>query len=147
MTKRKRSNREKFEPKIKVNESLLKQMIEAAPIPLDMKEKVLSQLPIIAENLDDATRKVYDPNRIWFDSLQFADYVDQLATHLRDSIVEGHPEDCKVEIALGLHTMANIWKAMAENAMSILDDMQVTSQMYDFDEVIIGVRGKDATQS
>lgn len=139
--------KQNFEPKIKVSEQLLRQMIDNAPIPQEMKEQVFKQLPIIAENLDDATRKVYDPNRIWLDSIQFADYVDQLAEHLRDSIIEEHPDECRTEIALGLHTMATIWKAMAENAMSILDDMKVTAEMYDFDEVFIGVKKEsDATQ-
>ena len=49
-----------------------------------------------------------------------------------------------MEIAVGLHTMSGIWKAMAENAMTILDDMQIKAEMYDFDEVIIGVKEKDA---
>jgi len=136
-----------FEPKIKVSEQLLREMIDNAPISPEMKEQVFKHLPVIADNLDDATRKVYDPNRIWLDSIQFADYVDQLAEHLRDSVIEEHPEECKSEIAIGLHTMATIWKAMAENAMSILDDMKVTAEMYDFDEVVIGVKKEpNATQ-
>jgi hypothetical protein len=40
--------------------------------------------------------------------------------------------------------MSGIWKAMAENAMTILDDMKIKSEMYDFDEVIIGIKEKDA---
>ena len=135
---------DKFAPKIKVSQELLKQMIDSAPISDEMRAKISQQLPMIAENLDDATRRIYDPQKIWFESVQYADYVDQLATHLRDAVVEEHPDDCKMEIAVGLHTMSGIWKAMAENAMTILDDMKIKSEMYDFDEVIIGIKEKDA---
>ena len=119
-------------------------MIDSAPISDEMRAKIAQQLPMIAENLDDATRRIYDPQKIWFESVQYADYVDQLASHLRDAVIEEHPDDCKMEIAVGLHTMSGIWKAMAENAMTILDDMQIKAEMYDFDEVIIGVKEKDA---
>lgn len=135
---------DKFAPKIKVSQELLRQMIDNAPISDEMRNKIVEQLPMIAENLDDATRRIYDPQKIWFESIQYADYVDQLAEHLRDAVMDDHGDDCKMEIAVGLHTMSGIWKAMAENAMTILDDMKIKSEMYDFDEVIIGIKEKDA---
>jgi hypothetical protein len=135
---------DKFAPKIKVSQELLRQMIDNAPISDEMRNKIVEQLPMIAENLDDATRRIYDPQKIWFESIQYADYVDQLAEHLRDAVMDDHSDDCKMEIAVGLHTMSGIWKAMAENAMTILDDMKIKSEMYDFDEVIIGIKEKDA---
>jgi hypothetical protein len=40
--------------------------------------------------------------------------------------------------------MSCIWKAMAENAMTMLDDLKIKAEMFDFDEIIIGIEDKDA---
>jgi hypothetical protein len=135
---------DKFAPKLKVSQELLRQMIDNAPISDEMREKISTQLPMIADSLDEATRRIYDPQKIWFESIQYADYVDQLSEHLRDSVIDGHDDGCKMEIAVGLHTMSCIWKAMAENAMTMLDDLKIKAEMFDFDEIIIGIEDKDA---
>lgn len=69
------------------------------------------------ELVDEATTKIFSPSAIWFESLQFADYVAQLAGHLR----EEHGPDCREEIAEKLILMAESYKDLAENAMTIID--------------------------
>lgn len=138
---------EEFIPKLQITEKLLKEMIEAAPVSAETKAKVLKDLPLVAENLDEITRKVYDPNRIWLESIQFADYVQQHAEHLRDCFTEeGHEDDCFVDISLGLYSMSEKWKHLAESSMKILDDMKITSKIYDFSEIIVGTEEKNETQ-
>jgi hypothetical protein len=82
-----------------------------------MKEALLSDLPNFVELVDEATNKIFNPSAIWLESLQFADYVAQLAGHLR----EGHGPDCREEIAEKLILMAENYKDLAENAMTVID--------------------------
>lgn len=84
---------------------------------MDMKEALLSELPNFVELVDEATTKIFSPSAIWFESLQFADYVAQLAGHLR----EEHGPDCREEVAEKLILMAENYKELAEHAMTIID--------------------------
>ena len=86
-------------------------------MPMDMKEALLSELPNFVELVDEATTKIFSPSAIWFESLQFADYVAQLAGHLR----EEHGPDCREEVAEKLILMAENYKELAEHAMTIID--------------------------
>ncbi len=90
--------------------------MKEAPIPQEMKESILSELPAFVEHIDEATRKIYDPSAIWLESLQFADYVSQMADHLAE-----HGADCASEVAGQLKLISETWKEVAEQSMQILD--------------------------
>jgi len=64
-------------------------------------------------------KKVYDPTQIWLESIQFADYVNQLAIHLHDC----GEEDCNTNVAEKLIEMAESFKQMGENALTVLDEI------------------------
>ena len=82
-----------------------------------MKDSLLSELPNFVELVDEATSKVFNPSSAWLESLQFADYVAQLAGHLR----EEHGPDCREEVAEKLILMAENYKELAEHAMTVID--------------------------
>lgn len=42
--------------------------------------------------------------------------------------------------------MSEKWKHLAESSMKILDDMKITSKIYDFSEIIVGTEEKNETQ-
>jgi hypothetical protein len=92
-------------------------VMSAKQIPAEMKQAILDGLPEFIERIDEATQKIYDPSQVWFESLQFADYVGQLAEHL----TEDHGPECRQEIATQLRLMSESWKDLAENAMEVLD--------------------------
>lgn len=92
-------------------------VLSAKQIPSEMKQAILDGLPEFIERIDEATQKIYDPSQVWFESLQFADYVGQLAEHL----TEDHGPECREEIAIQLRLMSESWKDLAENAMEVLD--------------------------
>jgi hypothetical protein len=92
-------------------------VLSAKQIPAEMKQAILDGLPEFIERIDEATQKIYDPSQVWFESLQFADYVGQLAEHL----AEDHGPECREEIATQLRLMSESWKDLAENAMEVLD--------------------------
>lgn len=81
---------------------------------------MLSELPEFVEHVDEATQKIFNPSAIWLETIQFADYVSQLATHLR----EEHGPECREEIAERLLIMAESFKDLAENAMEVLDNSE-----------------------
>lgn len=95
-------------------------MVERAAIPEEMKEILRHDIPEVFAQLEDATRKVYDPAAIWLESIQFADYVSQLGSHLQ----ENHSDECNADVSSQLITMAESWKSMAEQAMSVLDESE-----------------------
>jgi hypothetical protein len=89
-------------------------------LPQPVKENLLSELPNFVEHIDEATNKIFNPSAIWLESIQFADYVGQLAVHLR----EEHGADCREEIAERLAVMSESFKELAEHAMIVLDQSQ-----------------------
>lgn len=91
-----------------------------APIPPQMKEAILDTLPEFVEHVDEATRKIYDPSAVWLESVQFADYVSQMADHL----AENHGDECRQQVAEQLKLMSETFKDVAENAMKILDESE-----------------------
>lgn len=95
----------------------MEEAIHQANLPKELKETLLNELPNFVEYVDEATNKIFNPSAIWLESLQFADYVAQLATHLR----EEHGAECREEVAQKLILMAENYKELAENAMTILD--------------------------
>jgi len=91
------------------------EILEAAPLSPAVKQALLNELP-------DFIRQIFDPNQIWLESLQFADYVGQLGEHL----LENHGDECREDIANQLNAMSMAWKLMAENAMTVLDQSEGT---------------------
>ena len=98
------------------------EILEAAPLSEAVKHALINELPNFIETVDDSARQIFDPNQIWLESLQFADYVGQLGAHL----LENHGSDCIEDIAQQLTAMSMSWKLMAENAMSVLDESEGT---------------------
>ena len=89
-------------------------------VPTELQEVILSELPNVIEQIDEATKQVYDPNTIWLEAMQFADYVGQFAQHLRDN----HGEDCIAEIAAQLITISTSFKEMGESALKVIDETE-----------------------
>lgn len=96
---------------------MVEEAIQQAKLPKEIKEALLDELPNFVELVDEATNKIFNPSAIWFESLQFADYVAQLAGHLR----EEHGPDCREEISEKLILMAENYKELAEHAMTVID--------------------------
>lgn len=92
-------------------------------VPTEIQEVILSELPNVIEQIDEATKQIYDPNTIWLEAIQFADYVDQLGKHLR----EPHGSDCIADIAEQLINMATSFKDMGESALKVLDETEDTN--------------------
>ena len=100
-----------------ITPEMVAQAIQEAELPPSLKEALLSELPNFVEHVDEATNKIFNPSAVWFESLQFADYVAQLASHLR----EDHGAECREGIAEQLIMMADNYKDLAESAMRVLD--------------------------
>lgn len=95
----------------------MEEAIQQANIPQELKETLLNELPNFVEYVDEATNKIFNPSAIWLESLQFADYVEQLASHLKEECDEG----CRKEVAEKLVLMSENFKELAENAMTVID--------------------------
>jgi uncharacterized protein YjiS (DUF1127 family) len=127
--RRKKRGSSKNSPKVSGQNSLLsalsvtpEMMMEAvmqSEIPPQMKESLLNELPSLVEHIDEATRKIYDPSAVWLESIQFADYVSQMAEHLLSDC--GCTEEDKQGIAAQLKFIAETFKEVAENSMELLD--------------------------
>jgi hypothetical protein len=89
-------------------------------VPKELKHQLINDLPAVLEQVDEATKKIYDPTQIWLESMQFADYVTQLASH----ILDGHDEQCVLEVGEQLTNMSNSFKQMGENALRVLDEVE-----------------------
>jgi len=96
---------------------MVEKAIVQADLPQTLKDSLLSELPNFVEHIDEATNKIFNPSAIWLESLQFADYVEQLASHLREECDEG----CRKEVADKLILMSENFKELAENAMTVID--------------------------
>jgi hypothetical protein len=102
---------------LSITPQMVAEAIAKSDIPQALKDSLLDELPNFVELVDEATSKIFSPSAAWFESLQFADYVAQLAGHLR----EDHGPDCTKEIAERLVIMAESYKDLAEHAMTIID--------------------------
>jgi hypothetical protein len=109
-----------------ITPQMVAEAIQNAQIPQEMKDNLLSELPNFVELVDEATSKIFNPSSAWFESLQFADYVAQLAGHLR----EDHGPDCIQEVAGKLIEMAESYKDLAEHAMTIIDKSDTRFKQY-----------------
>jgi len=100
-----------------ITPEMVQEAIQQAEIPTELKETLLNELPNFVEYVDEATNKIFNPSAIWLESLQFADYVEQLASHLREECDEG----CRKEVTEKLILMSENFKELAENAMTVID--------------------------
>lgn len=119
-TSRKQSLNSYLMKELSVTPEMLKEAVEQAPIPLEAKKAILNELPQFMEHIDEATRKIFDPSTVWLETIQFADYVSQMADHL----TANHGEDCREEVATHLKYMSETWKEIAEQSMQILDRVE-----------------------
>lgn len=124
--KRKRKNLKNSLPKnmkrftteeLSITPQMLEKAIKEAKLPAPVEEALLHELPDFVEHVDEATQKIFNPSAIWLEAIQFADYVAQLASHLR----QDHGAECAGEIAERLLIMAESFKDLAEDAMKVLD--------------------------
>lgn len=96
------------------------ELVRKTDLPAGMKEFLLNELPEVMENIEESTKAIYDPNAIWLEAIQFADYVQQLVGHLHS----GHGEDCVLDVAEQLNNMCDSFKNMGENALKVLDESE-----------------------
>jgi hypothetical protein len=99
---------------------MVEKAITQADLPQTIKDSLLSELPNFVEHIDEATNKIFNPSAIWLESIQFADYVGQLAGHLTEEGGADHRE----EIAERLSIMSESFKELAEHAMIVIDQTQ-----------------------
>lgn len=99
---------------------MVEKAIAQADLPQPIKDSLLSELPNFVEHIDEATNKIFNPSAIWLESIQFADYVGQLAGHLTEEGGADHRE----EIAERLSIMSESFKELAEHAMIVIDKTQ-----------------------
>lgn len=98
----------------------MEEAILQAKLPEVIKEALINELPNFVEFVDETTNKIFNPSAIWLESIQFADYVGQLAGHLTEEGGADHRE----EIAERLSIMSESFKELAEHAMIVIDQTQ-----------------------
>ena len=89
-------------------------------VPKELREVLLTELPNVIEQVEETTKQIYDPNTIWLEAMQFADYVSQFAKHLH----ENHGPECVEEIASHLVSLAESFKQMGEGALRVIDETE-----------------------
>lgn len=89
-------------------------------VPKEIQQVLLSELPNVLEQIDEASKQIYDPNTIWLEAIQFADYVGQFGQHLK----ENHGPNCIEEISYALIQMSDTFKQMAEGALRAIDESE-----------------------
>lgn len=102
----------------------MEEAILQAKLPEVIKEALINELPNFVEFVDETTNKIFNPSAVWLESIQFADYVAQLAIYLR----EEHGGECREEIAEKLIIMSENFKELAEHAMKILDNSEKSTK-------------------
>lgn len=90
---------------------------ESTVLPKEMKQSLIDNLPVLMDEFDEAALKVFDPGKVWFEALQFADYVQQQGEHLASDC----GENCREDIANVLLAMSSSFKQLAERSMQVLD--------------------------
>jgi cation transport regulator ChaB len=125
-----------------LNADEIKKVIQNSELPDDLKEKLINELPELLEGVGEAARTVYDPNAIWLEAIQYADYVQQHLQHL---------QECKEEVCLNESIQTAVaftrqFKQMAEHAMMVLDTLKIESDLVDWNTVKITYRKDDDAQ-
>jgi hypothetical protein len=108
---------------------MLAEAVMNSPIPPQMKESLINELPNLVEHIDEATRKIYDPSAVWLESIQFADYVSQMAEHILSDC--GCSDEQRTQTLEHMLYIAETFKQVAENSMEILDqaDKQIEKEL------------------
>lgn len=89
-------------------------------VPKEIQQVLIKELPNVVEQIDEAAKQIYDPNTIWLEAMQYADYVSQFGKHLQ----ENHGEDCVADIANGLIQISESFKSMGESALQVIDESE-----------------------
>ena len=89
-------------------------------VPQEVKDIIIAELPNVLEQVNEASKQIYDPNTIWLEAMQFADYVGQFGKHLE----EHHGPECIADIASGLIVLADSFKEMGESALKVIDESE-----------------------
>lgn len=95
-------------------------MLRKMKVPTEIQSVILNELPNVIEQIDEATKQIYDPNTIWLEAMQFADYVSQFGKHLQ----ENHGAECVAEVAENLINISESFKFMGEGALKVLDETE-----------------------
>lgn len=98
----------------------LEEIITAAPISDDIKKLLQEQVPMLVSMMQDGMENLLNPTKIWLESMQFADYVNQFGQHLLDC----GAEDCTEGIGRALVEMAKSYKTMGERALTVIDEIE-----------------------
>lgn len=104
-------------------------VINDSDMPNDLKEELKAALPKLLENVGEVAKAVYDPNAVWLESIQFADYVHQYLEHAQEC-------DDKACLTTAI-AMTKSFKRMAEHAMRVLDTLKIESDLTDWNTVKI----------
>jgi cation transport regulator ChaB len=120
----------------------IQRFIAESDLPAELKKRLNESLPMLLENVGDAAKTVYDPNAIWLEAIQYADYVQQHLQHL---------QECKEEVCLNESIQTAVaftrqFKQMAEHAMMVLDTLKIESDLVDWNTVKITYRKDDDAQ-
>lgn len=92
-------------------------ILESPVLPKEIKDSLIQNLPVLMDEFDEAALKVFDPSKVWFEALQFADYVQQQGEHLASDC----GDNCREDIAQILMAMSSSFKQLAERSMQVLD--------------------------
>lgn len=124
---------------MEVTEEDIIEAINTSDLPEELKADLLTALPKLMHNVGEIARAVFDPNAIWLESIQYADYVQQYLEHI---------EKCDdVDCTKSAIAMTKSFKQMAEHAMRVLDMLKIDSELVDWNTVKITYgKGKDAQQ-
>ena len=114
----------------------IREVINNSELPEALKRSLNESLPILLENVGEAAKTVYDPNAIWLEAIQYADYVQQHLEHLQ----ECDGEECGKESISTAIAFTGQFKQMAEHAMRVLDTLKIESDLVDWNTVKITLR-------
>ena len=121
----------------------IREIINNSELPAELKRSLNESLPILLENVGEAAKTVYDPNAIWLEAIQYADYVQQHLDHFNECDDDGCTRE-SLSRAIGF---TREFKQMAEHAMRVLDSLKIESDLVDWNTVKITLRkGDDAQQ-
>lgn len=116
--------------------------IAESDLPAELKRRLNESLPELLENVGEAAKTVYDPNAIWLEAIQYADYVQQHLTHLNDCTDDACAHE-SIDTALAFTVS---FKQMAEHAMRVLDTLKIESDLIDWNTVKITYRKDNDAQ-
>lgn len=130
------------EDELAIDMDEIKEFIKNSDLPQEIKNSLNESLPILLENVGEAAKTVYDPNSIWLEAIQYADYVEQHLVHLKGCTDEACAEE-SMDRAIAF---TGEFKQMAEHAMRVLDSLKIESDLVDWNTVKITYRKDNDAQ-